>query len=385
MFEQELAQLKKHNLLRSLTDIEPYDGPHVIMNGKKRLLMCSNDYLGLSCRPALRDAATRAMAVYGFGSGASRLVSGTNPLHLQLEQRIAQFKKTEAALLFNSGYAANTGVIPAIAGEGDAIISDTLNHASIVDGCRLSGAAVHIYRHRDIEHAEVILKKAHSARRRLIVTDGVFSMDGDLAPLKELAFLADKYNGLLMADDAHATGVFGAAGTGTAEHFGVAGRVPIQMGTLGKAFGSFGAYIAGARDLIEYLVNKSRSFIYSTALPPAVCAASLAALDIIEREPGLREKLWKNRERYVKGLKAFGIDTGASQSPIVPLMLQDQTNAVEAGKKLAEYGIYAPAMRPPTVPQGTARIRTTVMATHSFEQIDRALEILGIMKHEGYF
>jgi 8-amino-7-oxononanoate synthase len=384
MFEQELSQLEKRHLLRRLIVVESYNGPFVTIHGKKRLLMCSNDYLGLAGHPALREAACTAMERYGFGSGASRLVSGTSTQHQALEHRIAQFKGTEAALLFNSGYAANTGIIPAVAGAGDVILSDTLNHASIIDGCRLSKAELQVYRHRDAGHVESLLNKCVNARRKLIITDGVFSMDGDVAPVPELVSLAEKYGAILMVDDAHATGVLGKTGRGTTEHFSLTGRVHIQMGTFGKALGSFGAYVTGSRDLIDYLMNRSRSFIFSTALPPAVCAASIAALDIIEHEPLLRENLWKNQERFVNGLRSLNISTGTSETPIVPVRLEDSAKALLAGEKLLEYGIYATAIRPPTVPEGAARIRTTIMATHTDKDIDYALDIFSRLKREGY-
>jgi len=384
MFDQELAQLDQKHLLRRLSTVESSVGPRIKMNGRSLLLMCSNDYLGLASHPELRRAAARAMEQYGFGSGASRLISGTSPLHQELERRLALFKNTDAALLFNSGYAANTGIIPAIAGEGDVVLSDSLNHASIIDGCRLSKAAINVYRHKDLDHLESLLAKSGHARRKLIVTDGVFSMDGDIAPLPGLVQLAEKYHALLMVDDAHATGVIGNSGKGTAEYFGLAGRVPIQMGTLGKALGSFGAYVAGERALIDYLVNTARSFIFSTALPPAVCAASLAALDIVEKEPERRNRLWDNRNRFVKGLEALGVGVGGSESPIIPIMIGDSGKAFKAGQELLSRGIYATAIRPPTVPEGTARIRMTVMATHSEADINETLEAFNGLKQEGF-
>jgi 8-amino-7-oxononanoate synthase len=384
MFKQELSQLEKLHLLRRPMVIESYDGPRITVSGRSLLLMCSNDYLGLSGYPALREAAAKAMERYGFGSGASRLISGTSALHVELESRIAAFKGTESALLFNSGYAANTGIIPAIAGEGDVILSDSLNHASIIDGCRLSRANVVVYPHKDVDRIESALKKNRNAKRTLIVTDGVFSMEGDIAPLPELLLLAEKYGAILMVDDAHATGVLGKTGRGTAEHFGLAGRVHIQMGTLGKALGSFGAYAAGNRELIEYLMNRARSFIYSTALPPAVCAASLAAFDVVEREPELRETLWKNRDRFVHGLAALGVVPGSSETPIVPVMLGESEKALKAADKLFEYGLYATAVRPPSVSKGAARIRVTVTAAHSSDDIDTAVALFGRLKQEGF-
>ncbi len=384
MFEHELSQLEKKHSLRQLNAVQSYDGPRVTICGKSLVLLCSNDYLGLAGRPALREAARTAMERYGFGSGASRLISGTSVLHEELERRIALFKNTEAALVFNSGYAANTGIIPAVAGEGDVILSDSLNHASIIDGCRLSRAKSCVYPHKDATYVEKILKKYRRARRKLIVTDGVFSMDGDVAPLPEIVFLAEKYGAILMVDDAHATGVLGENGRGTVEHFGLADRVHIQMGTLGKALGSFGAYAAGSKDLITYLANTARSFIFSTALPPPVCAASIAAIDIVEKEPELRRRLWNNRNRLTAGLKLLGIDTGASETPIIPIMFGNNEKTLEAGKKLLEYGVYATAIRPPTVAEGEARIRTTVMATHDAGDITAAIDAFGRLKQEGY-
>ncbi len=384
MFEHELSELKRQHRLRHLTVTEPSDGASVTVNSKKLLLMCSNDYLGLSGHHALRDAAHDAIRQYGFGAGASRLVSGTSSFHRELEKKIALFKGTEAALVFNSGYAANTGIIPVAAGDGDVILSDTLNHASIVDGCRLSRAQVEIYRHCDIDHVEELLKKWSRARRKLIVTDGVFSMDGDIAPLDGLASLAERYDAILMVDDAHATGVLGASGRGTTEHFGLSGRIPIQMGTLGKALGSFGAYAAGSKCLIDHLLNCSRSFMFSTALPPAVCAASIAALDIVEQEPERREQLWHNRERLIRGLASLEIATGNTSTPIIPLLAGSSDKTVRVSEKLFEYGVYASAIRPPTVPEGRARIRLTVTAAHSSENIDRALDVFRRLKIEGY-
>jgi 8-amino-7-oxononanoate synthase len=270
MFEHELSFLIKNDLYRCLKVVESCQGPRVTMNGKSVLLMCSNDYLGLANHPTLCNAAGKAMTRYGFGAGASRLVSGSSALHHELEGRLAGFKRTEAALVFNSGYAANTGIIQAVAEAEDVILSDSMNHASIVDGCRLSRATTLVYRHNDTNHLEELLRDSRNFRRRLIVTDGVFSMDGDIAPLPELVSLAERHAAILMVDDAHATGVLGKTGKGTVEHFNLDGRVPIQMGTLGKALGTFGAYAAGNRDLIEYLINRARSFIYSTALPPLV-------------------------------------------------------------------------------------------------------------------
>jgi glycine C-acetyltransferase/8-amino-7-oxononanoate synthase len=304
-------------------------------------------------------------------------------LHEGLEQRIAGFKGTEAAILFNSGYAANTGAIPAIAGERDVILSDELNHASIIDGCRLSRARTVVYRHRDPDHLESLLKEHAACRRKLIVTDGVFSMDGDIAPLPDLALLAERYDAMLMVDDAHGTGVLGKRGRGTVEHFGLEGRVQIQMGTLGKALGSYGAYVAGDRGLIAYLLNSSRSYIFSTSLPPAVCAASIAALDIVDHEPWRRDRLWQNRGRLANGLASKGISLGASATPIIPVVLGSAEKTLAAAGELFAAGVIATAIRPPSVPDGSSRIRTTVMATHSDQDVDKALAVFGMLKHQG--
>jgi len=384
MFENELSKLDEQNLRRRLRVVDSYNGSRITMNHREMLLLCSNDYLGLANHPALRQAALQAMERYGFGAGASRLVSGTSALHQALENKLALFKGTEAALVFNSGYAANTGIIPAIVGIGDLILSDSLNHASIVDGCRLSKAQVTIYTHKDSAQVETLLKNNLQAKRKLIVTDGVFSMDGDIAPLPDLVYLSEKYGAILMVDDAHGTGVLGQTCKGTVEHFGLSGRVHIQMGTLGKALGSFGAYAAGSKELIDFLINCSRSFIYSTALPSSVCAASLAAIDLLEQEPERRVRLWNNRNQFVNGLRSIGISTGASETPIVPLIIGDSGRALKAADKLFEYGVYATAIRPPTVPADAARIRTTVSAAHSNADIDSALDIFSILKKEGY-
>ena len=383
MFEQELKEQEQLHLLRGLVRIGSGQGPRVLLDGREVILLCSNNYLGLAEHPSLARAACQALERFGAGTGASRLVSGNMDLHEELEHHIARFKGTESALVFNSGYAANTGVIPALAAEGDLVLSDELNHASIIDGCRLSRARTLIYGHRDMGHLEALLKEHANSRRRLIVTDGVFSMDGDIAPLPDLVGLAERFDAMLMVDDAHGTGVLGARGRGTAEHFGLEGRVHVQMGTLGKALGSFGAYVAGDRGLITYLVNACRSFIFSTSLPPSVCAASIAALDLVDREPWRRDRLWRNRARLAEGLAALGIGTGASSTPIVPIIVGGAEQALAASQELLSAGLFAAAIRPPTVPAGSSRIRMTVMATHSDSDIARVLSVLGDMKRKG--
>jgi 8-amino-7-oxononanoate synthase len=385
MFEKELSHIEQLYLLRSPVRIGSSQGPRVTINGREVVLLCSNNYLGLAEHPALKQASCDAMDRYGSGSGASRLVSGNTELHEELERRIAAFKGAESAILFNSGYAANTGVIPAVAGEGGLVLSDRLNHASIIDGCRLSRARTEVFRHRDMDHLETLLRSNTTAPRKLIVTDGVFSMDGDIAPLPDLVRLAERYHAILMVDDAHATGVLGKQGRGTAEHFGLEDRVHIQMGTLGKALGSFGAYVAGPRDVVRYLLNTCRSYLFSTSLPPAVCAASIASLDVLDAEPWRRERLWENRNRLAHGLASLDVRTAPSETPIFPLLVGSSDQALQASQEAFAEGIFATAIRPPTVPDGSARLRATVMATHSEEDIAEAVRIFGILKEEGYF
>lgn len=375
----ELDGLRKANLLRKLACIESAHGPKVSINRKTFTNFSSNDYLGLSNHPEIVSAAAAALKKYGFGSGASRLLSGTYPPHLELEERIAKFKNTEAALVFNTGYAANTGIIPVIAGEGSVIFSDQLNHASIVDGVRLSKAEVMVYRHKDLNHLESLLKKSKSkpATRRVVITDTVFSMDGDIAPLRDIAELCKRHGAILMIDDAHGTGVLGKTGRGGPEHFGIKSDNIIQMGTLSKAAGCYGAFVAGSRQVIDLLVNRARSFIYSTSLPPAVCAAGIKAVQIMEkRSTALRKKMWDNTKRLQEGFHMLGFDTLGSETPIVPLLAGEVDNALKLGRYLYDNGIFAPAIRPPTVPEGMCRIRFTVTAGHTAEDIDRTLECL---------
>ncbi|MBI5681899.1 MAG: 8-amino-7-oxononanoate synthase [Deltaproteobacteria bacterium] len=377
--ETELKILKDKDIYRSLSIIETSQGPRIIINGRECILFCSNNYLGLADHPDVKEAAIKAIERYGVGSGASRLISGSMNLHMELEERLARFKGTESALLFNSGYHANLGIITALAGKGDFIFSDKLNHASIVDGCILSGAVFKRYPHKNLNVLEGLLKK-HSAfniqHSTLIVTDAVFSMDGDIAPLKEILELSEKYGVMLMVDDAHATGVFGRNGSGTLEYLGIENPDIIQMGTLGKAIGSFGAYAAGSRKLIDYLINKARPFIYTTALPPSVCAASIAAIDIIERAPELRQNLWDRIWCFRKELKEAGIKMMSEESHIIPLFIGDAKKTVEISNKLFERGIFIQAVRPPTVPEGTSRLRITLMANHSWDDMKYAFKVI---------
>jgi 8-amino-7-oxononanoate synthase len=373
VFDEDLKNLEAEGLLRGIADRNSPQGPKIVIGGRELLNFGSNDYLGLAAHPSLRKAAERALGHYGVGGGASRLLSGGTSLAGELEARAASLKGAGAALLLNSGYAANTGIIPAIARAGDAIFSDELNHASLIDGCRVSRAETRIYRHRDMEHLERLLKQTW-AKRKAVVTDSVFSMDGDIAPLKDLDTLCTRYNALLYLDDAHATGVLG-GGRGSLAHFSMEPEPwIIQMGTFSKALGSYGAFAAADEVKIKWLTNSARSLIYSTALPACVVAASLEAIEILEKDAGLIDRLWGNRERLASGLQKLGLNTGASETPIVPIILKGVKETVNLSDKLLEAGIYAPAIRPPSVKE--SRIRLTVTAAHTAEDIDRLLEAL---------
>ncbi len=373
MFEDRLRELEEQHLLRRLRLVESEPGPVATVEGRRVIVMASNNYLGLATHPLLKRAAIEATTRYGVGSGASRLVSGTLPPHQDLEAALARFKATEAALVFGSGYLANVGLIPSLIGSGGLILADRLCHASLIDGCRLSGADLRVFRHRDLAQLDSLLARRSPRRDTLIVTDGVFSMDGDLAPLPELVALAERYAARLVVDDAHGTGVMGLHGRGTLEHFGVESRIPFHMGTLGKALGTSGAYVAGPQSLIRYLVNTARSFIYTTAPPPGTAAASVAALELLQAEPERRARLWDNRNHFQTGLKALGFRLAESQSPIIPVLIGEPRQALTLAERLLELGVYAPAIRPPTVPKETSRIRTTVTSEHTREQLDAVL------------
>ncbi len=373
MFEQRLRQLERHHLLRTLRAIESASDAEVTIGGRAVILMASNNYLGLATHPALKRAAIQATERFGVGAGAARLVSGTLPPHEELETALAKFKGTEAALTFGSGYLANLGLIPALIGTDGLIFADRLCHASLIDGCRLSGASLRVYRHNDVAHLKSLLARRPSKRDTLIVTDGVFSMDGDLAPLPELIELADRYHARLFVDDAHGTGVMGAHGRGTLEHYGMESHLPFHMGTLGKALGTCGAYVAGPAVLIRYLINTARTFLFATAPPPATAAATVAALHVVQAEPDRRARLWGNRNYVYAGLTDAGFRLTASASPILPVLIGDAQKAVAMAGRLLELGVYAPAIRPPTVPKDTSRIRVTVTSEHSHAQLDRAL------------
>lgn len=371
-----LEDLKGKHLYRELQPLlwsQPGSGRWLEVDGKRFLNLCSNNYLGLSFHPQIIEAAQQSLQLYGCGSGASRLICGDLSLNEKLEKRLAFFKGQEAALIFNSGYNANLGVISALAKPEDVIFSDELNHASIIDGCRLSRARVVVFPHKDTEALEKKLKKSSSDGRRFIATDAVFSMDGDLAPLPELVMLAERYDCTLIIDEAHATGTIGPGGKGLAAYYGLENKLPIIMGTLSKALGCFGAFIAGSQELRKYLINFSRSFIYTTALPPSVLASALQALTVLEEEPSLVEKLQNNAGYLREGLKKLDCRVNEYPTPIIPLIIGRAETALKAAELLRQEGLMVTAIRPPTVPPSSSRIRLTVMATHTREDLDFAL------------
>jgi glycine C-acetyltransferase len=345
-------------------------------DGREVINLASNNYLGLTTHPKLREAALSAVRTYGVGSGAVRTISGTMTLHMQLEERIAAFKNVEACVVFQSGFAANAGTVAAVLGPDDHIISDELNHASIIDGCRLSRAKIHVFPHKDTAAAEKILCELDATPgHKLLISDGVFSMDGDITPLPALVEAAERHGAIMMVDDAHSSGVLGRNGRGTIDHFGLHSRVHIQVGTLSKAIGVLGGYVCGSRDLIEFLYHRARPFLFSTSHPPAVAAACLAAFDVLEQEPQRIEKLWDNTRYFKAGLFAAGFNTGMSETPITPVIVGEAKTAHELSRALFEQGVLATGIGFPTVPKGKARVRTIVTATHTREELDRALEI----------
>ncbi len=351
------------------------DGPQdgwVTVDGRRALLLCSNNYLGLANHPALREAACKAAMDVGVGAGASRLISGSMRLHHDLEEQLAAFKGTEAALLFNSGYHANIGTIAALVGADDAVFSDELNHASIIDGCRLSRAQVFVYPHKDTAALETLLARS-PARRRLVVSDSIFSMDGDTAPLAAICDIAERHGALVMVDEAHATGVVGPRGGGVVETEGLHERITVQIGTLGKALGTFGAFVAARRAVIDLLINAARSFVYTTALPPPLVAASAAALEIVRSEPERRQRLAQNAAALGGGLRQLGLDLGAAPGHIMPVLIGDAERTMRLSERLLAEGVFVQGIRPPTVPAGTARLRITTMSTHTPHDIDVAL------------
>jgi 8-amino-7-oxononanoate synthase len=365
---ERLEELRDRGLYRQLRLIEGPQGPTVTLDGRPVLLLCSNNYLGLADRPEVREAAAEAALQWGAGAGASRLISGNMDLHRRLESCLAAFKGYEAALLFGSGYLANTGVIAALAGPGEVVFSDELNHASIVDGCRLSRAETFVYRHGDVEHLTWGLRQARG-RPALIVTDGVFSMDGDVAPLPELLELARGHGARLMVDEAHATGAVGPGGRGSVSAAGLSGEVDIVVGTLGKALGSYGAYVCASGELVDLLVNSARPFIFSTAPPPPAVGAALAALKTLEAEPELVERLQANAELLRSALAAQGLEVASSTTQVVPLHVGDAETTMELCERALLRGVFAQGIRPPTVPEGSSRLRFTVMATHRRQEL----------------
>lgn len=369
--QEELQEIRSNGLFRSTRLITGRQSARISHDGRELLMLCSNNYLGLADHPALVRAAINAVGIYGTSSGASRLVSGTMELHELLEGSVACFKRSEAALVFNSGHAANTGIIPALVRRGDVVFSDRLNHASIVDGILLSGARLVRYPHNDHPQLSRLLDKHRGKGRALIVTDGVFSMDGDMAPLVELVALKKSHDALLMVDDAHGSGVIGSRGRGTADLLGVADDVDIKMGTFGKALGSFGAYAAVTSEMRELFVNRCRSFIFSTSLPPAVLAASLAALELVQSAEGdlLRQKIHANSDFFRRGLVEAGFNVPRGSTQIIPLITGDSETTMLFSEALLAEGIFAQGIRPPTVPAGSGRIRFTVMATHALEDL----------------
>jgi len=379
---EELQALKDASLYRCLRLVGGEQGPTLTVDGREVLNFSSNNYLGLANHPALREAAKVAIDRYGCGSGASRLISGNMALNEELEGRLAELKRSEAALVFNSGFQANVGIISTLVGQADAVFSDALNHASIIDGCRLSRAKTYVYGHADLQQLEDCLKQGSASRRKLIVTETLFSMDGDEAPVNEMVDLAEKYNAMIMVDEAHATGVYGPDGAGIVAKLGLGDRVLVQMGTLGKALGGFGAYVAGSKALRELLINRCRSFVFTTSLPPAVLAMGIAALDLVKKEPERRLALSNNCARLSAGLEALGYSIGNSRSQIIPLMVGDADECMQLSEQLFRRGIFAQGIRPPTVPPGTSRLRITLMATHGSEQIDATLKSFRELKEE---
>ena len=377
--EEELAGLDQAGLRRALEPLSSAQGPVVQLGGRALINFSSNDYLGLAADPRVRAAFAAGLERWGVGAGASRLVVGDTEAHRRLETRLAVFEGTEAVLLFNGGYPANVGIVPALVGRGDLVVSDALNHASLVDGCRLSRAEVAVVAHRDVAAVARVLQGAR-ARRRLVVTDTVFSMDGDLAPLGELATVCREAGAALLVDEAHATGVLGSRGSGLCEAAGV--RPDVRMGTLGKALGGFGAYAATSRPVAELLLNRARSVVFSTTLPPALCEALVVAVDLLEHDPELRPRLWRNIRRFVDGLGRLGLQA-ETRSAIVPVVLGSPERAMAASAFLRERGVLAKAIRPPTVPEGTSRLRFALSAGHTEAQIDRAIEAVEEARAHG--
>ncbi|MCJ7503052.1 MAG: glycine C-acetyltransferase [Acidobacteriia bacterium] len=373
----ELQKLREQKLYQKLRILETAQRPVARFDGREVINLSSNNYLGLTTHPKLKQKALEAIEKYGVGSGAVRTIAGTMTLHMALEEKIAQFKQVEASVVFQSGFTANAGTVQAILAREDVIISDELNHASLIDGCRLSRAEIKVFPHKDVEACEKILQELQNRPgRKLLITDGVFSMDGDIAPLPALVALAEKYGCIMMIDDAHASGVLGRHGRGTVDHYGLHGRVDIQVGTLSKAIGALGGYVCSTRDTIEFLYHRARPFLFSTSHPPSVAATCIAAFEVLEEEPERIEKLWSNTRFFKAGLKKLGFNTGMSETPITPVIVGDAALAHEFSRELFAAGVFAQGIGFPTVPVGKARIRTIVTATHTETELSQALEIL---------
>jgi len=378
----QINELKAKGTHFNLRVLDDEQAPVCTFDGKKVINLASNNYLGLTTHPKLREAALEATRKYGVGSGAVRTIAGTMKIHMELEEKIARFKSVEACVVFQSGFAANAGTVSAVLGKEDFIISDQLNHASIIDGARLSRARILVFNHKDLAHAEEQLASVKDQPgRKLLITDGVFSMDGDIGPLPGLCDLAEKYGAIMMVDDAHASGVLGRNGRGTIDHFHQHGRVDIQVGTLSKAIGALGGYVCGTRDLIDYLYHRARPFLFSTSHPPSVAATCIAAFDVLEQEPERIENLWENTRFWKKELGLLGFDIGgkttpASETPITPVIIGDGARTMEFSRELFKEGVLGTGIAFPTVPEGKARVRTIMTATHTREELQRALEVL---------
>src|SRR6185436_5680173 len=378
----ELDNLKSQGLHRSLRILDGRQEATTPVDGKSVVNLSSNNYLGLTTHPKLRERALQAIKELGVGSGSVRTIAGTMAIHMELERKLAEFKQTEATVVFQSGFAANAGTVSAILTKEDVIISDELNHASIIDGCRLSKAAIKVFPHKNIDAARKILQDLPAGQRKLLITDGVFSMDGDVGALPGLCDLAEEFGCIMMVDDAHASGVFGKNGRGTIDHFGMHGRVDIQVGTLSKAMGVLGGYVAGTRSLIEFLHHRARPFLFSTSHPPAVAAACIAAIDVLLEDPQIIERLWDNTRFFQAGLKSLGFNTGASEGPITPVIVGDGALAMTLSDQLFQKGVFAQGIAFPTVAAGKARVRTIVTATHTRDELQFALDTFDTVGHD---
>ena len=371
----ELDSLKQQGLYRRLRILEDEQKPKTTFDHRQVVNLSSNNYLGLTTHPRLREAALEATRRLGVGSGSVRTIAGTMDIHMELERRLAAFKKTEAVVVFQSGFAANAGTVAAVLTKDDVVVSDELNHASIIDGSRLSRATIRVFPHKDVDAARGIVRGLPAGQRKLLITDGVFSMDGDVGALPGLCGVAEEFGCIMMVDDAHASGVFGKNGRGTIDHFGVHGRVDIQVGTLSNAIGALGGYVAGSRALIEFLYHRARPFLFSTSHPPAVAAACIAAVDVLEQEPQLIDRLWENTRFFKAGLQALGFDTGLSESPITPVIVGEGSLAMKLSDRLFEDGVFAQGIAFPTVARDKARVRTIVTATHTRDELQFALDV----------